>query len=109
MSGTLDLIRSLVAHGEYLVSSQGYEQIDEDGMVADDLIDSVSTAEVIEDYPDAVRGPSVLLLHVLPDGEIIHAVWGIPRGQRTPAVLITTYRPDPTRWSADFRTRRRPR
>ena len=40
-------------------------------------------------------------------GRPIHAVWGIPKGETAPAVLITAYRPDPTRWTDDF-LRRRP-
>ena len=36
----------------------------------------------------------------------IHAVWGIPKGHATPAVLVTAYRPDPSRWEDGF-TRRR--
>jgi hypothetical protein len=35
----------------------------------------------------------------------LHVVWGIPQGHASPAVLVTAYRPDATRWSADF-TRR---
>ena len=35
----------------------------------------------------------------------IHVVWGIPKDKSLPAVLVTAYRPDPTRWSDDF-TRR---
>ena len=32
----------------------------------------------------------------------IHVVWGIPKGARSPAVLVTAYRPDPAKWSSDF-------
>jgi hypothetical protein len=36
----------------------------------------------------------------------IHVVWGIPRDATSPAVLVTAYRPDPERWSDDFRRRK---
>jgi hypothetical protein len=36
----------------------------------------------------------------------VHAVWGIPKGATGPAVLVTAYRPDPSRWSEDFMRRR---
>jgi len=40
-------------------------------------------------------------------GDPIRVVWGIPRGLSSPAVVVTAYRPDPARWSADFLERRR--
>jgi hypothetical protein len=46
----------------------------------------------------------VLGCNITKDSEInpIHVVWGIPKGARSPAVLVTAYRPDPAKWSSDF-------
>ena len=107
MSATLDRVRALVAAGDYRVSSHGYEELDEDGIVADELFASLDLAVVVEDYPDTGRGPSVLALHRLPGGEIVHGVWGLPAGRLAPAVIVTAYRPDLARWLPDWRTRRR--
>ena len=107
MSATLNRVRALVEVGDYLVSVHGYEELDEDGIVAEDLVTSLDRAEMVEDYPDAGRGPSVLALHRLPGGEVVHVVWGLPAGRLAPAVIVTAYRPDPARWSPDWRTRRR--
>ena len=106
MSDTLDRVRMLVARGDYLISSHGYDELEEDAIVAEDLLTSLGAAEVVEDYPDAVRGPSILLLHRPGNGEVIHAVWGLPGRARTPAVLVTAYRPNPARWMPDLLTRR---
>jgi hypothetical protein len=35
----------------------------------------------------------------------VHTVWGIPKDKKNPAVLITAYRPDPEKWSDDFKRR----
>jgi len=40
------------------------------------------------------------------EGKPIHVVWGIPKNLNSPAVLITSYRPDSKYWANDF-TRRK--
>jgi len=47
-----------------------------------------------------------MLLHKDIDNNPIHVVWGIPKGQSSPAVIVTAYRPDPSRWSDDFLRRK---
>ncbi len=37
--------------------------------------------------------------------EIIHVVWGIPKGHNKPAVLVTAYKPNPKRWNNTFTER----
>ena len=107
MSGTLAQIKALVAKGEVRISDHGYDELAEDGLLARDVVSGVAEAELVEDYPDFPKGPCVLVLARDQAGEPIHAVWGIPRGEATPAVLVTAYRPDPERWSEDLRRRRK--
>jgi len=106
MNGTTyDRIMELVAKREVLISSHGYDELAEDHIRVQEVLDSITLALVLEDYPDYPKGPAVLLLQKDHQGEAIHTVWGIPKGATSPAVLITAYRPDPKRWSHDF-TRR---
>ena len=77
-------------------------------MFATDILAGIAAAIVVEDYPDAEKGLSVLVLQTDADGKPIHVVWGVPKGRITPAVMITAYRPDPSRWSDDFMTRAKP-
>jgi hypothetical protein len=107
VSGTLERIFELVRRGEIRISDHGYEELVAEGIFVRDLITSLPEARLVEDYPDYPKGPCVLVLQRNGEGNPVHAVWGIPKGGDTPAVLITAYRPDPERWTDDFMRRKR--
>lgn len=107
MSDILDAIRHLVAAGDVRVSEHGYDELAADGLTAREIIEGVADALLIEDYPEYRKGPCVLVLQGRRSGHPVHAVWGIPAGHESPAVLVTAYRPDPERWDARFRRRRK--
>jgi uncharacterized protein with HEPN domain len=95
--------RSVVDFRNVLI--HGYFGIDEDNILVRDLLKSIGTACLLEDYPEFGKGPCVLLLQTDKLGMPIHTVWGIPKDKKNPAVLITAYRPDPEKWSDDFKRR----
>lgn len=107
MSETLSRIVELVQAGEVRISAHGYDEMAEDRILAGEVIDGVGAAVVVEDYREFPKGPCTLVLQRGRDGSPIHVVWGIPRDQTSPAVLVTAYRPDPARWTDDF-LRRKP-
>ena len=107
MSNTLDQVRALVAQGQVRISDHGYDELSDDAIFATDVLASLADAVLIEDYPSAIRGPSVLALQMDAESRPIHVVWGIAKGTNGPAVLVTAYRPDPARWSQDFMRRKR--
>ena len=106
MSKTLEQVRVLVAHGEVRVSLHGYEELAADGVQVRDIVAGLATAVVVEDYPDFSKGPCVLALEYDQSNQPMHIVWGIPAGQDSPAVLVTAYRPDPTKWDETWQKRR---
>ena len=108
MSKTLSRVQTLVAEGDVRISAHGYDELADDDIYAADALAGIRSASVIEDYPNSAHGPSVLVLQTDAEGRPIHVVWGIPKGRETPATMITAYRPDPTRWSADFLKRKKP-
>ena len=106
MSETLELVKLLVQAGDYRASAHGVSELQKDELLIGDIIDSVSSAAVVEDYPDFHYGPTVLVLQTLADGVPVHVLWGVPKDHRRPAVLVTAYCPDPGKWSDDLMRRR---
>ena len=107
MSKTLEQVRVLLAHGEVRVSLHGYEELAADGVQVRDIVAGLATAVVVEDYPTYPKGPCVLVLQHDEAGQPIHVVWGIPKGQDSPAVVVTAYRPDPAKWDETWQRRRK--
>ena len=105
MSVTLQEIIHLINNEEVRISAHGYDELAADKIPVRDVIASIEAAILVEDYPDYHKGRSVLVLQYDTDGNPIHVVWGIPKGKMSPAVLVTAYRPDPSRWSSDFMRR----
>jgi hypothetical protein len=106
MSAILDRIKALVAADNVRVSKHAVGRLTKHMIISDDLLVSTAAAVAVEGYPTYYSGPAVLVLSYGGDGRPLHAVWGLELGTTEPAVLITAYRPDPTKWMPDHRTRK---
>jgi hypothetical protein len=107
VSTIFDKILSLIKKEDILISDHGYDELAEDNIFIRDIMKSMNMSIVIEEYPDYPKGPCVLLLQKDAQSKPLHTVWWIPKGESSPAVLITAYRPDPKKWSKDFLRRKK--
>ena len=105
-SRTFQKVKNLIKKRDILISSHGYDELAEDGILVKEIIASIGHAIVLEDYPDFGKGPCCLVLQKDVQDSPIHTVWGISLNTERPAVLITAYRPSLERWTNDF-TRRK--
>lgn len=99
-------VLALVARREIVVSDHGYDELAADDILVRDIIAGASDGKVVEEYPTYHRGPCVLVLQRDESRRPIHVLWGIPRNATAPAVVVTAYRPEESRWTDDFLRRK---
>jgi hypothetical protein len=104
-SETFPQVKQAIDAGNVYVSVHARDEAIADDLLMPDIEAATLRADCIEDYPADPRGPSCLLLCEI-GGRPVHVLWGFD-AVHLRAILITVYRPDPDRWSSDFRTRRR--
>lgn len=101
----INFIRRVVASNRYEISQHAERERRNDGLSLADIEHAVQTGEIIEAYPDDPRGASCLVFGRARDGRPMHLVIGfLPREW---ARIITVYVPDPTKWEADWKTRKK--
>lgn len=69
-----------------------------------DVRSAIFSGEVIEDYPDDVRGHSCLMLGRTEDNRAIHVVCA---PEDSYLAVITAYVPTETQWESGFRKRKK--
>ena len=107
MGDTLARVRALLRVGKAVFSVHALTEIENDRIVVTPMIEKLDSWQFVEDYPEAFKGSSVLVLAYDVNGAPVHLLWGIPKERSEPAVLITAYRPDPDIWSEDLLSRRK--
>lgn len=99
----LDAIKRKVASGLFELTQHAVDQSIQRHISVQELREMISTAEVIEDYPNDKYGPSCLLLGYTMQRRPLHAQVSHP--SRPLVKVVTLYEPDPARW-IDHRQRR---
>ena len=88
------------------ITDHADEEAYNDGISVTEALDTISSGEIIEQYPDDKPYPSCLVYSKLENNDPLHTVWAFNQATKS-SVLITIYRPDPRRW-IDGKIRRTP-
>ncbi len=104
MQDFLQQIRERVTRNQYQISAHAETEREAENITLSDIVKTVATGEILEDYPDDRRGHSCLILGFTTSGRAIHSVRTIISDGR--ARLITVYLPQRPKW-LDPRTRAR--
>jgi hypothetical protein len=82
---------------QVIVTRHAREEAENDNLIIDEIHFSVTTGEIIKNYPHDKPYPSCLIYGQNEKGDPIHSVWAYNEVTGF-AVLITVYRPDPNQW-----------
>jgi hypothetical protein len=99
------IIESINAN-RFRITDHADEEALNDHIPLSEVLDMISSGEILEQYPEDKPYPSCLIFSKLEGGDPIHTVWAFNHATNS-SVLITTYRPDPARW-IDGKIRRTP-
>jgi hypothetical protein len=102
----IEAITENIKDKRYRITDHAEEEAYDDRIPLSEILNTIRTGEILEQYPDDKPYPSCLVYSRLNNGDPIHTVWAFNDATKA-SVLITTYRPDPQRW-IDGRIRRRP-
>jgi hypothetical protein len=87
------------------ITDHADEEAQNDRLSFDEIYYSTIRGEIIEDYATDKPYPSCLVYGNNVMGDPIHSVWAYNE-ENGWSVLITVYRPDPSRW-VDFKQRKK--
>lgn len=81
----------------FRITDHAGEEANNDRISLTEALETISTGEIIEQYPDDKPYPSCLVSSRLRSNEPMNTAWAFNETTKSSA-SITTYRPDPRRW-----------
>jgi|APSaa5957512622_1039677.scaffolds.fasta_scaffold165835_1 hypothetical protein len=94
-----------IQSGSVRISDHARDEAREDSLLLKDIFFSVCNGEIIENYSTDKPYPSCLICGFTETQRPVHSVWAYNK-EKQKAILITVYAPDPERWIA-FKKRRK--
>ena len=105
LSGILLRIRSQAFANNIRVTQHAQQEMVEEEITLDQVLRAVASGQIVEDYPEHLRGACCLIGGVSDDGRPLHVV--CTSAQPT-LINITVYEPLPPKWISPTQRRMRP-
>ena len=84
------------SHAEILhITQHAQQEMVEEDISLDDLLETISQGQILEDYPQHKRGACCLLSGLTAEGRAIHVVCTTARPT---LIIVTVYEPKPAKW-----------
>jgi len=99
----LERIRSLAASDAIRVTQHAHEEMVAESILIDEVLETIASAQIVEDYPDHKRGPCCLLAGATRTGRSLHVVCTT---ECPVLIIITAYEPVPPKWETPIRRRK---
>ena len=88
-------LRAQFAATDYLVSLHATNEMEDEAIRTREIETAVANGQIVENYPDAKRGPCCLIGGDGGQGQHVHVV---VTTTLEPPVVITVYEPKPPKW-----------
>jgi hypothetical protein len=91
----LEKIRAQARAESIRVTQHAQQEMAEENITLDEVLQAITTAQILENYPEHKRGSCCLLNGVADDGHPIHVVCTTAQPV---LIIITVYLPKPPKW-----------
>jgi len=105
LSSILLRIRSQALANNIRVTQHAQQEMVEEEITLDQVLQAVASGQIVEDYPEHLRGACCLIGGVSDGGRPLHVV--CTSAQPT-LIIITVYEPLPPKWISPTQRRLRP-
>ena len=98
---TIEEVRALCKDDTIKMTTHVHKRMDQRGIRYDEVIETIMSGVIIEDYPTAYPYPACLILGWTADDRALHVCAG---SDGSFLWIITAYEPDLTEWHEDLIT-----
>lgn len=104
MEGILARIQKQAAALAIRVTQHAQEEMDDEDITLDEVLSAIANGQILEDYPEHLRGPCCLLYGRTQQGRPLHIVCTTAQAL---LIIISVYEPRLPKWVSFTRRRER--
>ncbi len=103
MEFALDEIRAQATANNVRITKHAQQEMVEEYITLDEVLQAITTGEILENYPEHRRGACCLLNGIAKNGRPLHIVCTT---SQPVLIIITVYEPKPPKWVTPTQRRR---